>query len=61
MNYKDPFIKVEWEDSLENLTTERIKRVKEYFKKKYNTVHVKVVSKVAINDSTTKLKSLDVS
>ena len=61
MNYKDPFIKVEWEDTPENLTQERIKRVKEYFKKKYNTTNVKVVSKIALNTTNTKLKSLDVS
>ena len=60
MSYKDPFIKVEWEDTPENLTQERIKRVKEYFKKKYNTVHVNVITKVAVNDTNTKLKSLDV-
>ena len=61
MNYKDPFIKVEWEDSPENLTHERIKRVKEYFKKKYNTNHVNVITKVALTTSNAKLKSLDVS
>jgi DNA repair exonuclease SbcCD ATPase subunit len=61
MNYKNPFIKVEWEDTPENLTQERIKRVKEYFKKKYNAADVKIVTKVASNNSNTKLKSLDVS
>ncbi len=29
----NPFIKVEWEDTPENLTQERIKRVKSYFEK----------------------------
>jgi hypothetical protein len=61
MTYKNPFIKVEWEDTPENLTQERIKRVKEYFKKKYNAADVKIVTKVASNNSATKLKSLDVS
>ena len=61
MNYKDPFIKVEWEDTPENLTQERIKRIKEYFKKKYNSNNVKVVTKVKVNTANTKLKSLDVS
>ena len=61
MNYKDPFIKVEWEDTPENLTHERIKRVKEYFKKKYNSNNVKVVTKVRVTTTNTKLKSLDVS
>jgi hypothetical protein len=61
MSYKNPFIKVEWEDSPENLTSERIKRVKEYFKKKYNATDVKIVTKTTSNDSTTKLRSLEVS
>lgn len=61
MSYTNPFIKVEWEDTPENLTQERIKRVKEYFKKKYNTTDVKIVTKATSNDSTTKLKSLEVS
>ena len=34
MGYDNPFIKVEWEDTPENLTQERIKRVKTYFEKK---------------------------
>lgn len=61
MNYNNPYIKVEWEDNPENLTQERIKRVKEYFKQKYNSNNVKVVTKVALNSTNTKLKSLDVS
>lgn len=61
MNYKNPFIKVEWEDTPENLTHEKIKRVKEYFKKKYNTTDVKVVTKILSNGSTIKLESLGVS
>lgn len=61
MNYNNPFIKVDWEDTPENLTQERIKRVKEYFKKKFNTNDVKVVTKVLSNNSNAKLKSLDVS
>lgn len=61
MNYKNPFIKVEWEDTPENLTVERIKRVKEYFKQKYNAADVKIIVKNLSNTSNTKLKSLDVS
>lgn len=57
----NPFIRVEWEDTPENLTQERIKRVKSYFEKKYNSTNVKIVTKIASNDSTTKLKSLEVS
>lgn len=61
MTYKNPFIKVEWEDSPENFTKERIKRVKEYFQNKYNTKDVKIIPKSLTNNSTTKLKSLEVS
>lgn len=61
MSYINPFIKVEWEDTPENLTHEKIKRVKEYFKKKYNTTDVKVVTKILSNGSTIKLESLGVS
>ena len=57
----NPFIKVDWEDTPENLTQERIKRVKSYFEKKYNSTNVKIVTKIAISDSKTKLKSLEVS
>jgi hypothetical protein len=53
-----PFIKVEWEDTPENITQERIKRVKTYFQNKYNTKNVKVKTIYISNDSTTKLKSL---
>lgn len=57
----NPFIKVDWEDTPENLTQERIKRVKAYFEKKYNSTNVKVVTKILSNNTNTKLKSLDVS
>ena len=57
----NPFIKVDWEDFPENLTQERIKRVKSYFEKKYNSTNVKVVSKILSNNTNTKLKSLDIS
>ena len=56
-----PFIKVDWEDTSENLTEERIKRVKTYFQNKYSTPNVKIVPKILSNDANTKLKSLDVS
>lgn len=60
IEYKNPFIKVEWEDTPENHSPERIKRVKEYFQKKYNTKDVKIVPKSTSNNSKTSLKSLDV-
>lgn len=59
--YKDPFIKVEWEDVPENLTQERIKRVKTYFQNKYNSTNVKIVTKTLSNVNKTKLTSLEAS
>ncbi len=61
MDYKNPTIKVEWEDSPENHTQERIKRVKAYFQNKYNTTNVKVITKTLSNNLTAQLRSLDVS
>ena len=59
MTNKNPFIKVEWEDTPENLTQERIKRVKEYFKKKYNATNVKVNTIISNTAANVKLKSLE--
>ena len=61
MTYKNPFIKVEWEDTPENHTQERLKRVKTYFQQKYNTTNVKVIPIALYNSSTTSLKSLEAS
>lgn len=58
--YNEPFIKVNWEDYPENFTQEKIKRVKHYFQKKYNTRHVHVVTVPIINFEATKLTSLDI-
>ena len=49
MTYTNPFIKVVWEDTPENFNNERLKRVKSYFKKKYNTQRVNVITKVTDN------------
>ena len=38
----NPFIKVTWEDIPENFTQEKIKRVRSYFKRKYNSLSPKV-------------------
>ena len=54
----NPLIKVTWADTPEAFTPERIKRVKEYFKDKYNTRHVKIITKIHSNGSNAKLKSL---
>lgn len=57
----NPFIKVEWEDTPENLTQERIKRVKSYFEKKYNSTNIKIITKVVSNDLNTQLRTLEAS
>jgi DNA repair exonuclease SbcCD ATPase subunit len=43
---ENPFIKVTWEDTPENFTQEKIKRLKSYFKKKYNSERVNILTKV---------------
>ena len=57
----NPFIKVEGEDTPENLTQERIKRVKSYFEKKYNSTNIKIVTKVVSNNLNTQLRTLEAS
>ena len=42
----NPFIKVTWEDIPENFTQEKIKRVRSYFKRKYSSKNVTVLTKV---------------
>mgnify|MGYP003109182849 FL=1 len=42
----NPFIKVIWEDTPENFTQEKIKRLKSHFKKKYNSERVNVLTRV---------------
>ena len=61
MIYKNPYIKVTWQDTHENFTPEKISRIKSYFQKKYNTKHVQIITKVSTNDEDTKLASLDIS
>jgi DNA repair exonuclease SbcCD ATPase subunit len=56
----NPFIKVEWEDVVENFTPERIKRVKAYFQKKYNATNVQVITKTLSGAKDTRLKTLEV-
>lgn len=43
--YKNPTIRVEWEDTPENFTQERKNRVKSYFQKKYDAKNVSVILK----------------
>jgi DNA repair exonuclease SbcCD ATPase subunit len=49
--FDNPYIQVIWEDFAENFTQEKIKSVRHYFQKKYNTTNVNVI---------TKTKSIDV-
>ena len=47
---QNPYIQVIWEDTPENFTQERIKSVKQYFYKKYNSTNVNVITKVKVTD-----------
>jgi DNA repair exonuclease SbcCD ATPase subunit len=46
----NPYVQVIWEDSPENFSQERIKSVKQYFQKKYNTTNVNVITKAKKGD-----------
>jgi len=46
--FDNPSIQVVWEDDNENFTQDKIKSVKHYFQKKYNTTNVNVVTKAKI-------------
>jgi DNA repair exonuclease SbcCD ATPase subunit len=50
---------VVWEDTPENFTQERIKSVKQYFQKKYNSTNTNVITKVKTTDDTQ--QTIDVS
>ena len=43
---ENPYIQVVWEDSAENFTQERVKSIRSYFSKKYNSTNVNVLTKV---------------
>lgn len=61
MVYNNPFIKVTWEDTPENFTPEKIRRVKSYFQDKYKGKNVQVITKSLVNTSNVQLQSLDAS
>ena len=46
--FDNPTIQVVWEDNNENFTQDKIKGVKHYFQKKYNTTNVNVITKAKI-------------
>jgi DNA repair exonuclease SbcCD ATPase subunit len=58
--FENPTIQVVWEDISENFTQDKIKSVKHYFQKKYNTTNVNVLTK-AKNVETDTMQSIDVS
>ena len=41
---ENPYVQVVWEDTPENFTQERIKRVKSYFEQKYKSKNINVVT-----------------
>ena len=61
MKYNNPFIKVTWEDTPENFTPEKIRRVKSYFQDKYKTKNIQVITKNLADKSDIVLESLDAS
>jgi DNA repair exonuclease SbcCD ATPase subunit len=56
---ENPYIQVVWEDTPENFTQERIKSVKQYFQKKYNSTNINVITKVKTTEDTQ--QTIDVS
>lgn len=59
MSYNNPFIRVTWEDTADNFTPEKIKRVKSYFQEKYKSKNVQVVTKNLTDKQNTRLQSLE--
>ena len=57
--FTNPYIQVVWEDTAENFTQERLKRVRAYFEKKYNSKNVNVVTRVKTEEQ--EVQSVDVS
>ena len=58
--FENPTIQVVWEDLPENFTQDKLKSVKHYFQKKYNTTNVNVLTKVKNVEKDT-MQSIDVS
>jgi len=52
-NFDNPYLQIVWEDYAENFTQEKIKSVRHYFQKKYNTTNVNVITKTKVADDTT--------
>ena len=58
--FENPSIQVVWEDFQENFTQDKIKSVKHYFQKKYNTTNVNILTKIKNIDQET-MQTVDVS
>jgi len=52
-NLDNPYLQIVWEDYAENFTQEKIKSVRHYFQKKYETTNVNVITKTKVADDTT--------
>ena len=53
VNLDNPYLQIVWEDYAENFTQEKIKSVRHYFQKKYNTTNVNVITKTKVGEDTT--------
>jgi DNA repair exonuclease SbcCD ATPase subunit len=51
--FDNPYVQVVWDDYAENFTQEKIKSVRHYFQKKYNTTNVNVITKTKASDDVT--------
>jgi DNA repair exonuclease SbcCD ATPase subunit len=49
----NPYVQVVWDDYAENFTQEKIKSVRHYFQKKYETTNVNVITKTKVDKETT--------
>lgn len=56
----NPYIQVVWEDFAENFTQEKIKSVRQYFQKKYQSTNVNVITKTKAVDNDT-VNNVDIS
>ena len=45
----NPYVQVVWDDYAENFTQEKIKSVRHYFQKKYETTNVNVITKTKVD------------
>lgn len=52
-NFDNPYLQIVWEDYAENFTQEKIKSVRHYFQKKYDTTNVNVITKTKVAQDTT--------